>query len=90
MDAGIRDGMNSFLRRTLWRRNRDLYSRAFGIATIKRIEQHSPLLVELGVLITGATFLPGVLIWGVMRAVASVRRANAEAKIREAEGDIRE
>lgn len=90
MDAGVRDGMNSFLRRTIWHRDRELYARVFGIAEIKRIEHSSPLLVELAVLIAGATFLPGILIWGIMRAVASGRKSLAEAKIRESESGIRE
>jgi len=90
MDAGVRDGLNSFLRRALWQRDKQLYSRVFGFASVKRIEHHSPLLIELAVALTGAIALPAVLAWGIMRAAAGMRKASAEARIREVEAEIRE
>jgi len=90
MDGATRDGLNSFLRRTLRNRARELYARVLGFATCKRIEHHSPIIIELAVALTGAAMLPAVLAWGVMRATAGMRKTIAEAQIREKEAKIRE
>jgi hypothetical protein len=90
MDGGVRDGLNSFLRRTLWVSDRETYSQLFGFAVVQRVEHHSPFLIELTIALTGAVILPALLVAGVMRAVARERRSEAEARIREAEASIRE
>ena len=82
MDAAVRDGLNSYLRRSLWGHSPELYSRILGFASIRRLEHHSPLLLELAALVVGAAALAPALAWGIMRAVAAERRANAELQIR--------
>jgi hypothetical protein len=89
MDSALRDGLNSFLRRTLFERNREVYDELFGSARITRLEHRSPLVLEIGMAL-GIGFLPVALTWGIMWAAASMKRGWEEARIRELERKIRE
>lgn len=89
LDSSVRDGLNSWLSRSLYLQDPRLYNDLFSFAKVQRLEHHSPLLVELAVLIA-APVVPALLAYGLMRTVAGIRRALAEARIREAEAAIRE
>jgi hypothetical protein len=88
MDAGVRDGLNSYLRRLILQEDAELYSRVFSFAQITKAEHHSPLLIELS-LVLGILAVPVVLTVGLAKAAVSARKAEAEADIRETEAQIR-
>ncbi len=85
LDVGTLTGINSWFRRQLHDNDREVYDRLFGLATIDRLEHHSPLVLEMGVVLTGALLIPAIVIYGLMRATAQGRRHHAEAEIREVE-----
>lgn len=89
LDSSVRGALNSWLSRSLYSADPQLYANLFSFAKIQRLEHHSPILVELAVLIA-APFVPALLVYGLMRTVTGIRRALAEARIREAETSIRE
>ena len=88
LDAGVRDGLNSYLRRLILQEDPQLYRRLFSFAQVTRAEHHSPLLIELSIVL-GILALPVVLTVGLAKAAVSLRKAEAEAGIREAEMQIR-
>lgn len=89
MDAAVRDGMNSYLRRILIHQDPDLYQRMFSFATVAKVEYRSPLLIEMAIVV-GAMTLPVVLTFALARAAVAMRKANAEVSIRETEAKIRQ
>lgn len=90
VDKGVLSGVNSWLRRTIYSQDRDLYCKAINIARIDRLEHHSPLVLETSVLIAAGVAAPALIAYGLFRAVAGWRRQLAEASIREAEAKEKE
>ncbi|HYA43047.1 MAG TPA: hypothetical protein VEF34_17225 [Syntrophobacteraceae bacterium] len=88
MHAAVRDGVNCYLRRLLFQRLPKLYESLFSFATLTNAEHHSPLLIELSIFL-GILSLPVVLTYGLAKAAVAIRKANAEADIRETEANIR-
>lgn len=84
MDIGVLVGVNSWIRREILVNDRQAYAKIFGFAQIERIQHSSPLVVEVAVALSAAA-VPGVVLYGLMRAVAGLRRQAAEAEIRELE-----
>lgn len=89
LDVGTLVGVNSWMRRQVLAHDIELYRKVFGFATIDRLEHHSPLVIEVGIALTSAVAVPILLTYGLLRAVAKAKRANAEAEIRQAEADDR-
>lgn len=85
LDVATLVGVNSWMQREILRKNPELHRYLFSFASIRRAEHNSPLLLELGVVLAGAVSVPVLLIYGIMRAVARVKRLNTEADIREVE-----
>jgi H+/gluconate symporter-like permease len=67
-----------------------LYSRLFSFAQVRRLEHHSPLLLETVAVIGVAVALPAILLYGCMWAVYYARRADAEIRIRETEAELKQ
>ncbi len=89
LDAGVQIGMSSWLRRTIYSRDFELYRQLFSFGRVRRLEHHSPLLIELAVVLGVGVTIPGVLVYGLMTAVHRARRSAAEAEIREIEADLK-
>ncbi|MFN2530681.1 MAG: hypothetical protein ABR555_05240 [Pyrinomonadaceae bacterium] len=86
LDAGLQFGMNSWFRRAIFQTNPGLYNELCSFAEVRRLEHHSPLIIELGIVVSLLS-TPVVLAWGLMTAAARARRMEAEADIREAEAE---
>lgn len=89
LDRATLSGINSWLRRTLAERNREAYNKVIGFAEVTRLEHHSPLLMEVAIILGAAAALPVLIAYGLLRAAAKAKRLNAEAEIREAEAKDR-
>jgi hypothetical protein len=96
IDAGMRSGLNSFLRRAIFDRDHDLYTHLFGFVGIGRAERRSPLLLELSIVLSTVIAVPAAIVIGAAFAAASIRsliagarKAESEAAIRESEAAIR-
>jgi hypothetical protein len=88
LDAGMQAGIFAWMRRSLYREDPKLCASLFDFAQIRRIEHHSPLLMEVAIFL-GAVTLPAFLVFGCLKAAALARKSNAEAEIREEEARIR-
>lgn len=86
LDAGMQFGLNSWFRRAIFQRNPDLYGELYSFADVRKLEHHSPLIIELGI-VMGVLSSPVILAYGLMTAAARARRMEAEADIREAEAE---
>jgi hypothetical protein len=86
----MQTGLNSWLRRIVYRTDPDLYRRVFSFSQVTRAEHHSPFLIEIGVALGVGVGAPAVLLFGCLAAVHFIRRREAEARIREAEARIKE
>lgn len=89
MDVAVMQGINIWARKLIYLKNRQLSYKLFDYAQVSRLEHYSPLLIELSIILGGAIALPILLTYGIMRAVASNRRAEAENQIRENEAKIK-
>jgi hypothetical protein len=85
LDVGVQTGLNTMLRRILLDNDRERYEQLFAFAEVRRLEHHSPLLLETAAIIGGAIALPPVLLYGCMKAVYFGRRSEAETGMREVE-----
>jgi hypothetical protein len=90
MDSATRYALDSWLLRMSQQRDPVLYRELFAFARLDRVEHHSPLAVELSLVIGAATLLPVLLTYTLMRTITDARRRVAEARIREAEAGIKE
>jgi hypothetical protein len=75
--AGFQEGMNTTLRHLIRDHDRELYSRLFSFAQVRRLEHHSPLPLKTVAVIGAAVALPAILLYGCMWAVYYARRADA-------------
>ena len=89
LDSGIRYGLNHWLRNITYKSDPELYNDIFSFAQLSRAEHRSPLFVELAVIIS-IGFIPAILTYGVMMAVANCKRKFAEVGIREKELEIKD
>jgi hypothetical protein len=89
LDTGVIVGINTWARQEIYRTNPELYAELFQFAEVSKLEHHSPLVLELAVAISIPT-LPILLTYGLMRAVSSHRKMEAEIRIREREADIKD
>lgn len=88
LDAGLRYGLNSFLRKLLRSQNPALHSRLFDVASITRAEHNSPLLIELTLAVTAVTLMPAVIVVAASRAALAHRKGLAQAEILEKQRDL--
>ena len=89
LDSGVIVGINAWARQEIYRNNPELYNKLFHFAEVSKLEHRSPLVLELAVAIAIPS-LPILITYGLMRAVASHRKMEAEIRIREREADIKE
>lgn len=89
MDATIRYALNSWIYRTLLQADADLCDDMFSFAKLERVEHHSPLAIELS-LIVGAALIPVILTYALLRTVTDARRRHAEVRLRDTEVMIKE
>jgi len=90
LDVGVQSGLNAMLRRLLRENDSEQYGRLFSFAVIRRLDHHSPLVLELAAVLAGAVAMPALLLYGCMAAVYYGRRREAEVSIREAERGLKE
>jgi hypothetical protein len=90
MDSATRYALDSWFLRMLQKRDPALYREIFAFARLDRVEHHSPLAIELSLIIGAATLVPVLLTYTLMRTITDARRRVAEARIREAEAGIKE
>lgn len=76
--------MNSWFRRAIFQSSRELYKELCSFADVRRLEHHSPLIIELGIAL-GVLSTPVIIAYGLLTATARARRMDAESDIREAE-----
>jgi hypothetical protein len=89
LDIGVIAGVNTWAKRVIFQKDKNLYNQLFNFAAVSKLEHHSPLVIELAIAISIPS-LPIILTYGLMRAAASYRRLSAEADIREKEADIKD
>ncbi len=89
LDTSVMAGMNSWVRKEILLNDKDLFNELFGKAIISKLEHHSPLLIELALIIS-TPLLPIIMTYGIMRAVTSHRKMEIENKIRDNERKIKE
>jgi hypothetical protein len=90
LDAGAQAGLNVFLRRVLLSTNRERYEQLFSFAKVRRLETHSPLVLEILAILGLGVTLPTILFYGCMRAVYHAERYEAETGIRQTERGLKE
>jgi hypothetical protein len=88
--AGLQAGMNTTLRHLIRDHDRELYSRLFSFARVRRLEHHSPLLLETVAVIGVAAVLPAILLYGCFWAVYYARRTEAQMRIRETDAELKQ
>jgi len=90
LDIGVQVGLNYWLKRVVRDADPNLYKRLFDAPGVSRLEHHSPLLLEVCVLL-GATVAGVVLLtYGLLRAAAVSNRKEIENRIRRAEATSKE
>lgn len=89
MDAGVVDGIGSFVRRSISQGDKELHDELFGMASVLAVEHRSPLLLEVAIGVGASGFITFALVLGSIRAAVGLRRRAAEADIREVEASIR-
>jgi hypothetical protein len=87
MDAAVRYALNSWIYRTLLQADPDLCEGMFSFARLERVEHHSPLAIELS-LIVGSALIPVILTYALLRTVTDARRRQAEARLRDTKETI--
>ena len=89
LDVAVQQGLNYWLKAVVRKADERLYQRIFSVASVERLEQHSPMVMEVALLIAAVPSITVLLIYSCLRAAAFSRKAEAEADIRETEADIK-
>ena len=76
-----------WIQRSIASHDPHLYRDTFGFLTVDRVQHRSPLTIFA--VLTIALAIPPALVYGCLKVVASLRRADAEADIRQSEANIR-
>lgn len=89
LDAGLQIGLDAWFRRSIFKESPELFNELFSFASVRKLEHHSPLIVET-VIVIGVLSTPVVLAYSLMKAASKARRDEAEARIREIEAEQKE
>ena len=90
LDSSIITGLNSWIRKEIYGHSPKLFSKIFDFANVRKLEHQSPLVLEIAVGIAIAATSPMLITYGIMKAISSLRRSEAEADIRKTEAKLRE
>lgn len=89
LDFGVLVGVNAWLKKIVQNHDVELFNRIFSFAEVSRLEHHSPLLLEVAVLLGGATFAVPLLTYGLMRAVVRCRQLELNNELRETDVELK-
>jgi hypothetical protein len=78
---------NAWFRRVLHQYDRKAYDDIFGFASIQRAEKHSPIVLELGIVVAASVLVAPMLAYCLLRAVHRHRENEVKQEIWEAQRD---